>query len=136
MTKAEETVNQQPWQLRAASKRERCHARIPAPWRLSDSFKRSIGACDATSATNLLELNAIARSGILSAQELNITQNTRSASDLLAQLRTGAVTAERVTVAFSKRAAVAGQLVGRCLVGFTSESGRVADHPSAHRHRA
>ncbi|GME38785.1 hypothetical protein GTA08_BOTSDO05197 [Neofusicoccum parvum] len=112
MTRAEDEVNEQPWQLRVAAKRERCQANIPAAWRLSDEFKKSIGA-SATAATNLIELGAISRSGVLSGQELEITE-TATASDLLRKLRSGEVSAEAATVAFSKRAAVAGQLTS-CL---------------------
>lgn len=112
MTRAEENINEQPWQLRAAAKRERCQASIPADWRLSEDFKKSIGASQ-TSATNLIELGAAAKSGILSGRELEITE-TRSASELLQKLHSGAVSAEEATVAFSKRAAIAGQLTS-CL---------------------
>ncbi|KAF4546743.1 Acetamidase [Lasiodiplodia theobromae] len=108
MTKAEDQTNQQPWQLKVATKRERCQAAIPAAWRLSDEFKKSIGA-SASSGTNLIELQAISKSGILSARELEITE-TGSASDLLKKLHSGEISAEDATVAFSKRAAVAGQL--------------------------
>ncbi|KAH8776263.1 general amidase GmdB [Diaporthe sp. PMI_573] len=112
MSTTEKDLADRPWQIRAAAKRERCQAGIPADWRLSDEFKRSIGASP-TKATNLIELGAISKSGILSTRELDITE-TVSASDLLSKLRSGNVSAEEAAIAFSKRAAVADQLTS-CL---------------------
>jgi len=49
------------------------------------------------------------KSGILSAEELTITES--SATDLVAQLASGKLTSVAVTTAFYKRAALAHQLV-------------------------
>ncbi|PGH16206.1 hypothetical protein AJ79_01974 [Helicocarpus griseus UAMH5409] len=62
---------------------------------------------------NLIELDIIRRCGVLSERELEMTEKYNVAT-LLDQLARGQLTAVEVTGAFSKRAAVAGQLTN-CL---------------------
>lgn len=57
-----------------------------------------------------MELNAFEKSGILSQQELQITEQYSTAA-LIKALSTGQITAMQATLAFSKRAAIAQQLV-------------------------
>lgn len=58
----------------------------------------------------MMELNAFQKSGILSQRELEITEQY-SVAELLTALSSGQITAVEATLAFSKRAAIAQQLV-------------------------
>ena len=85
------------WEERAADKRNRINDSIPQEWKI-----QTLPMDD-----SVLEFPK--KSGILSDQELAITQS--SASDLVKKLAQGELTAVDVTVAFCKRAALAHQLV-------------------------
>jgi amidase len=63
--------------------------------------------------TDLIALDAIQKSGLLSQAEVEITENY-TASRLLEKIASGSVSAVAVTHAFSKRAAIAQQLVMMC----------------------
>jgi amidase len=84
----------------AAAKKEQLQSRIPKEWLLP--MERYYGI------SNLL--NVPLTSGILDDVECNITSNY-DATGLLGKLRSGVWSAERVTIAFCKRAAIAQQLV-------------------------
>ena len=86
------------WEHIAADKRGRIDKCIPPEWKIS------VPAAD----TSVIDLPA--SSGILSAQELKITEST--ASELVPRLAKGELKAVDVTLAFCKRAALAHQLVG------------------------
>lgn len=87
----------QTWEDRAADKRKRIDDSIPKEWKIK----------------NLPQEDSVfdfpKKSGLLSPQELAITQST--ASDLVEKLAVGELKAVDVTVAFCKRAALAHQLV-------------------------
>ncbi|KAK4702147.1 amidase, partial [Phenoliferia sp. Uapishka_3] len=98
---------QESWQARAAAKRADLFNRIPVAWRLPETYGarptdvRSIpGTC-----------------GILSAREICITDQDHIAK-ILERVRTFEWSAEEVTIAFCKRAAIAQQLVSRSLSGY------------------
>lgn len=97
------------WQSRAAEKQARCRAGIPQEWLISPSILAST-PLSPTDPTNLLESSILRDSNILSDLELQITEKY-NAEELLAKLASGELTSLEVTVAFSKRAAVAQQLV-------------------------
>ncbi|KAH8694111.1 amidase signature domain-containing protein [Talaromyces proteolyticus] len=100
------------WQERVQAKRHAALEKIPIDWRLPKGFLQSIKALESES-TDLIALNAIRRSGLLSSSELEITENY-TASQLVKKLASGSFSAEAVTRAFSKRAAIAEQLTS-CL---------------------
>lgn len=85
------------WQEIVADKLARLDGSIPAEWRLKEA------------PTDDSVMDYPAKSGILTEQELNIT--SLSAVDLLAKIAAGEFTAVAVVTAFSKRAAIAHQLV-------------------------
>lgn len=98
------------WQARAAEKRDRCTAAIPEPWRLSASAFDGVKTPLSEHPNNLITLEIARRSGILSEVEIEITESFDVAT-LLKKLATGELSSVDVTIAFSKRAAVAQQLV-------------------------
>ncbi|PYH46931.1 general amidase GmdB [Aspergillus saccharolyticus JOP 1030-1] len=98
----------QDWRLIVAQKRKQLHSQIPSAWRLSDSFRASLPTNG-----HLLAFDAIAKSNILTPEELDLTENY-TAGQLLQRLAWGDVSSLAVTTAFCKRAAVAQQLTS-CL---------------------
>lgn len=97
------------WIAIAAKKRQQRDDLIPKEWRLRDEIIND---------PKLLNVTGIAEaSGILSHKELEITQG--SVRWLLAEMAKGSLTAEEVTRAFCKRAAIATQLVRHVRVNYT-----------------
>ncbi|KAL7929018.1 amidase [Trichoderma chlorosporum] len=94
---------QADWQDIVARKRAERDSKIPQEWRLTEPLPPGTRPID-----------FLPRSGILSEHDLALTNTSRDATDLLALLSTGKVTAEDVAVSFCKRAAVAHQLTN-CL---------------------
>lgn len=90
------------WEHVAADKRARIDKSIPSEWKISAP----------PSLTSVIDVPA--SSGILSEQELKITEST--ASELVPRLAKGQLKAVDVTLAFCKRAALAHQLVGFTLL--------------------
>ncbi|KAI9738313.1 MAG: hypothetical protein M1834_008811 [Cirrosporium novae-zelandiae] len=105
-----DTTPQETWQIRAARKQASRLASIPAAWRLDNS---KFPTPSTEKPTNAITLDAPRKSGILSDNELDITENY-TAGELLKKLADGTFSAAEVTLAFSKRAAIAQQLVN-CL---------------------
>ena len=93
------------WEERAADKRNRIDDSIPPEWRIQNL------------PTDDSVFDFPERSGLLSGQELTITQS--SASDLVKKLAQGELKAVDVTIAFCKRAALAHQLVNIVVMTFT-----------------
>lgn len=85
------------WEHVAADKRGRIDKSIPSEWKISTPL----------SLTSVIDVPA--SSGVLSPQELKITDST--ASELVPRLAKGQLKAVDVTLAFCKRAALAHQLV-------------------------
>jgi len=96
----DETNSQSNWQAKVAQKQQQCRDAIPEAWRLPPSIMKSLAFPLDKNVNKLLELDIPRKSGILSERELAITES-HSVSELLAE----------VTLAFSKRAAIAQQLV-------------------------
>lgn len=94
------TVKDMSWETIATSKQKKRAALIPPEWRL---HRRP-----ASSDINVLSVPA--ECGILTTRELEITGN-HDAYALAKLLKDGFYSAEEVTVAFCKRAAIAQQLV-------------------------
>ncbi|KAI1750692.1 amidase signature domain-containing protein [Xylaria castorea] len=103
------------WQSRVAEKRSICQKAIPKAWILTQSLLDTLSAQSELSKTktNLISLNIPRHSGILTERELEITESY-NVSSLLEGLATGRFTSAEVTLAFSKRAAIAQQLTN-CL---------------------
>jgi amidase len=96
------------WQSLATSKREELARKIPSAWLLPTSFTENISS---TSTASVLSIPR--KCGLLSAQELDLTENY-DATDLVEMMSTGKVKSVDVVTAFCKRAAIAHQLVN-CL---------------------
>lgn len=84
------------WEHLAAEKRGCIDKSIPSEWKISQPAQASV-------------MDVPANSGILSAEELKITEST--ATELVNKLAKGKLRAVDVTLAFCKRAALAHQLV-------------------------
>lgn len=97
------------WQDSVAAKLQDCRRKTPTEWLLSTEFVELLNA-SADQPTNLLKLDVLRRSGSLSEIELDITERY-TGRQLLEHLASGKFSALEVTTAFSKRAAVAQQLV-------------------------
>jgi amidase len=87
------------YQTIAAEKMLQRQSKIPKEWLLHKSYH---------GATNLMDVPLTC--GIMNNVECNITSNF-DATALLEKLKGGAFSAEQVTIAFCKRAAIAHQLV-------------------------
>jgi len=92
-----------PWKAIAQHKRAERQSRIPSAWLLSNP--------PSPSTLDVLSIPRI--SGILTSHELSITENF-DATSLADAIRSHKLTAEEVTIAFCKRAAIA-QQVCNCL---------------------
>lgn len=88
------------YQKIAAEKRLQRSSEIPEDWLIPTGLYRD--------ATNVLEVPSTC--GVLNGVELEITSKY-DATALLEKLKTGVWSAEQVTIAFCKRAAIAQQLV-------------------------
>lgn len=98
------------WKKKAASKRVAQFDSIPKEWRLSDPKPQPKNTYD-----------FLQTSGLLTSSELRITEII-DAKALLAQIANGELSAVAVTTAFSKRAAIAQQLIGCCTEMFFAEA--------------
>ncbi|CAN8096105.1 unnamed protein product [Discula destructiva] len=103
----------QAWQARLDEKRRKCDSLIPKAWRLPSAITEGLPRSLETSQTDLLALDIPRRSGLLSSQELRITEDY-DVRHLLQALASGQLTSLEVTIAFCKRAAIAQQLTS-CL---------------------
>ncbi|KAL2812291.1 fatty-acid amide hydrolase [Aspergillus granulosus] len=97
MTPTQET--QPLWQRGASKKRQECKAKISNAWLVPETLWDSLPHPLESNKVNLIELDVIRRSNVLTEGELD-------------KLSTGEFTAVEVTSAVCKRAAVAGQLSG------------------------
>ncbi|KAE8389316.1 amidase signature domain-containing protein [Aspergillus alliaceus] len=96
------------WETHVAEKRKQLERQIPEHWRLSTTFLSSL-----PSNGQLIEADIPRRSGILTEEELDITEHY-SAGQLLQKIAWGELSSLVVTTAFCKRAAIAQQLTS-CL---------------------
>ncbi|KAI9375928.1 amidase signature domain-containing protein [Aspergillus egyptiacus] len=97
-----------PWTDLAAAKAAESQRKIPAEWRLPSCYTDRVSDSSTWSV-----LHVPRESGILTARELEITENYDAVA-LVAEVAKKTYTAEEVAVAFCKRAAVAQQLTN-CL---------------------
>ncbi|RHZ58030.1 hypothetical protein CDV55_100768 [Aspergillus turcosus] len=101
------------WQHKVALKQQECLRKIPAEWKIPESLLSSLRLPLAENNNDLIQGDAVRKSGILTERELQITEQY-TVSGLLSALAEGKLSSLEVTLAFSKRAAVAQQLVN-CL---------------------
>ncbi|CAG7916528.1 unnamed protein product [Penicillium olsonii] len=101
------------WQQRAANKRLECANKIPEEWRIPPKILDELETPFADNKNDLIRTQTIRKSGILTDRELEITEDYQ-VDDLIAALADGSLTSVEVTLAYSKRAALAQQLVS-CL---------------------
>ncbi len=105
------TVEDPNWGELITQKQKGLEEQIPSDWRLSKEFIAQLPKNG-----RLLEADIPRRSGILSEEEIDITENY-SATELLQKLAEEKLTSYAVTQAFCKRAAIAQQLVRKVLRG-------------------
>jgi amidase len=98
------------WQIKASKKRRECNDRIPKEWLIPQTLWETLPLPLEENKVNLMELDVIRRTNVLTEREVDITEKYTVAS-LLAKLSTGEFIALEVATAYCKRAAVAGQLV-------------------------
>ncbi|KAF3771320.1 amidase [Cryphonectria parasitica EP155] len=120
-------VDSQAWKTRVAEKRRQRDDLIPKAWRLPSSAVQDLKQPLETSRNNLIELDIVRRSGLLTARELHITE-AYSVSQLLQALRSEELTSLEVTVAYCKRAAIAQQLTSCLTEIFFQEAQERARH--------
>ncbi|RWA07120.1 hypothetical protein EKO27_g7989 [Xylaria grammica] len=103
------------WQSRVAEKRAACQKAIPEAWSLPEPLLETLpGRSELlTAKIDLISLDIPRRSGLMTERELRITESY-DVSSLLEELASGGLTSTEVTLAFSKRAAIAQQLTN-CL---------------------
>ena len=101
------------WQSKVSAKQQQCKDAIPKDWMLSPEMLELVTFPLDKNPNKLIDLEVVKKSGILTDQELSITEDY-SVSQLLAKLASGELTSVAVTTAFSKRAAIAQQLTS-CL---------------------
>ncbi|PKX88929.1 putative general amidase [Aspergillus novofumigatus IBT 16806] len=90
------------WQQKVQLKQSEAARKIPPEWRLSSGILNTI-----SNESNVLDIPA--KCGVLSARELDITENY-DATDLVQKLASKELSALEVTTAFCKRAAISQQL--------------------------
>lgn len=98
------------WESRAAEKRTKAAEGIPDAWRLPSHILDELKLPLESSKNDLISLDIPRKSGILSEIELEITESYTT-GELIKKLAIGSFTAVQVLTAFSKRAAIAQQLV-------------------------
>lgn len=101
------------WQAGASEKYAQVQKLIPEAWKLSPDVWQGLKQPLEKSKNDLMALDIPRRSGILTPQELQITE-AYNVKQLLKALASGQLTALEVTTAFCKRAAISQQLV--CLL--------------------
>ncbi|KAJ9603676.1 hypothetical protein H2200_011862 [Cladophialophora chaetospira] len=101
------------WQSKVSRKQQECRDAIPKEWLIPSQVLKPLNYPLDKNPNRLIDLGIIKKAGILSDREFAITEDY-TVSDLLAKLASGEFTSVEVTTAFSKRAAMAQQLVS-CL---------------------
>jgi amidase len=106
------------WESKVSAKQQSSRDKIPKAWLLPASITGILQEPLSEHPNRLIKMDIARKSGILSEKELDITEN-HTVEHLLEQLKTGTLSALEVTIAFSKRAAMAQQLVRTTLLQCT-----------------
>jgi amidase len=104
------TSNTPSWETIVAAKQQSCRDKIPKEWLLPSSVWETLQMPLAEHANRINKMDIPRKSGILTERELDITENY-TVEQLLLKLKSGELSSLEVTLAFSKRAAMAQQLV-------------------------
>ena len=97
------------WKAESVKRQQTLLDKIPETWRISTELLGELKTPLESSDNNVLEMDFVRRSGVMSDGDIAITESTMA--ELLAKLASGELTSYRVTTAFCKRAAIAHQLV-------------------------
>lgn len=108
---SDSNIPAESWQAKAAARRAKRDSGIPSEWKLPSAIWDFLKLPLETNKNNLIDLEIVKKSGLLTDKELEITEDFNVGA-LLSLLATGKLSALEVTIAFSKRAAIAQQLVG------------------------
>jgi amidase len=98
------------WESKVAAKQQSARNKIPKEWLLPTSVFAALQTLVAEHPDHVLQMDIPRNSGLFSDRELAITENY-TVEELIKGLRDGELSSLEVTVAFSKRAAMAQQLV-------------------------
>lgn len=110
MSSSTTVTEAETWQDKVARKQQQSREAIPKEWLLPASIMNSLVQPLESNPNKLLEMDIPRKSGLFSERELEITEKY-TVGQLLKGLASGDVTSLELTIAFSKRAAVAQQLV-------------------------
>lgn len=98
------------WESAVAAKQQSCRDKLPKEWLLPSSILQTLQTPLEDHPNRVNDMDIPRKSGILTEKELDITEKYNVAQ-LLSKLKSGEFSALDVTLAFSKRAAIAQQLV-------------------------
>ena len=98
------------WKTKVAAKQQAARDKIPKDWLLPASVLQALKMPIAEHQNRVIDMDIPRKSGILTEKELDITENY-TVEELLSKLKSGDLSSLEVTVAFSKRSAMAQQLV-------------------------
>jgi len=98
------------WESKVAAKQQSSREKIPKEWLLPTSVTDMLQMPLSEHPNRLMKMGIARKSGLLNEKELEITEKY-TVEELLKQLKDGTLSSLEVTIAFSKRAAMAQQLV-------------------------
>ncbi|KAI4653072.1 uncharacterized protein J4E79_008585 [Alternaria viburni] len=101
------------WESKVAAKQQSSREKIPKEWLLPASVTDMLQMPLSEHPNRLMKMGIARKSGLLNEKELEITEKY-TVEELLKQLKDGTLSSLEVTIAFSKRAAMAQQLLS-CL---------------------
>ena len=118
MSQVTSTEARSSWKDVVARKQAECKSKLPSAWTLPETIFSGLQYPLDQNPNKLLGMDIPRRSGIMTDRELHITEDF-TVAELLKKLATGELTSLEVTIAFSKRAVIAQQLVSSagCLSG-------------------
>lgn len=114
---ASTTTTTTSWESVVAAKQQSCRDKLPKEWLLPSSILQTLQTPLEDNANRVNDMDIPRKSGILTEEELDITEKY-TVAQLLSKLKSGELSALDVTLAFSKRAAIAQQLVS-CNCSYT-----------------
>ncbi|EUC29879.1 hypothetical protein COCCADRAFT_39810 [Bipolaris zeicola 26-R-13] len=101
------------WESTVAAKQQSCRDKLPKEWLLPSAILQMLQTPFEEHPHRINDMDIPRKSGILTEKELDITEKY-TVTQLLSKLKSGELSALDVTLAFSKRAAIAQQLLS-CL---------------------
>lgn len=104
------------WETKVAAKQQSNRDKIPKEWLLPSSVLEALQMPLAEHPNRVNDMDIPRKSGVMTEKELEITEKY-TVEQLLLKLKNGDLSSLEVTLAFSKRAAMAQQLVS-CVFSF------------------